>query len=161
MIDPIRLVADGAVSDEALLVAEVVVEHEWEQFQAVTNEGGRASCQSDWPTFHQMRLAQFLAWPVPLVVSGASPKSEGHPPLVNGVIDTSSSAKSLPPESRLMFRTCRVNVPPAPDEKSIVACRQVESLMLVRAGNGPVVVEATSVPVESSTRMRRSGNADE
>lgn len=50
-----------------LVAAAQIVEHEWAQFQRVNNEGGRAACQGDWPTFHQMRIAQFLTWPLPLL----------------------------------------------------------------------------------------------
>ncbi|NMM94182.1 DUF4125 family protein [Bifidobacterium oedipodis] len=48
---------------------ETIVRHEWNQFQNTNNEGGRASCQGNWPTFHQMRLAQFLTWPENLLES--------------------------------------------------------------------------------------------
>lgn len=44
-------------------VEEAIVREEWQQFQGVNNEGGRAACQGNWPTFHQMRLSQFLTWP--------------------------------------------------------------------------------------------------
>ncbi len=39
-----------------------IVELEWEQFQNVKNEGGRAGCQDDRETFEIMRKSQFLAW---------------------------------------------------------------------------------------------------
>ncbi|KFI82234.1 DUF4125 family protein [Bifidobacterium psychraerophilum] len=52
-------------------LAESIVAHEWSQFQRVNNEGGPASCQSNWPVFHQMRLSQFLAWPRDLLTSYA------------------------------------------------------------------------------------------
>ena len=41
---------------------EKIVALEWKQFQAVHNEGGRASCQDDYETFEIMRKSQFLAW---------------------------------------------------------------------------------------------------
>lgn len=50
-------------------LAERVVLREWSQFQRVNNEGGPASCQSNWMVFHQMRLSQFLAWPYDLLSS--------------------------------------------------------------------------------------------
>lgn len=62
--------------DERLRVAQAVVEHEWDQFQRVNNQGGRADCQGDWPTFHQMRLSQFLVWPLPLLESYAADLDE-------------------------------------------------------------------------------------
>lgn len=48
---------------------ETIVRHEWQQFQETTNEGGRASCQGNWPMFHQMRLSQFLTWDADLLES--------------------------------------------------------------------------------------------
>ena len=52
-----------------LVLAERVVEKEWAQLGRVDNEGGRAACQDDLPTFHQMRLSQFLTWPADLLRS--------------------------------------------------------------------------------------------
>lgn len=60
--------ADAQVRIET---AEQVVSHEWAQFQRVNGEDGRAVCQDDWCTFRQMRLAQFLTWPLPLLRSWA------------------------------------------------------------------------------------------
>nr|WP_240612666.1 DUF4125 family protein [Gardnerella vaginalis] len=39
---------------------------EWNQFQLTHNEGGRANCQGNWPTFRIMRMSQFLTWPLDL-----------------------------------------------------------------------------------------------
>ena len=39
---------------------------EWDQFQQTHNEGGRANCQGNWPTFRIMRMSQFLTWPLDL-----------------------------------------------------------------------------------------------
>lgn len=46
-----------------------IVLHEWKQFQQTNNEGGRASCQGNWPMFQQMRMSQFLTWPAELLES--------------------------------------------------------------------------------------------
>lgn len=35
---------------------------EFSAFDKVKNEGGRASCQNDWPTFSVMRKSQYLTW---------------------------------------------------------------------------------------------------
>ena len=35
---------------------------EWEAFDKVENEGGRADCQDDWNTFSIMRKSQYLTW---------------------------------------------------------------------------------------------------
>lgn len=44
-------------------VMEDIIRMEWEQFQQVQNEGGRADCQDDPETFWIMRKSQFLVWP--------------------------------------------------------------------------------------------------
>ena len=47
-------------------LAEEITKLEWDQFQLTENEGGRANCQGNWPTFRIMRMSQFLAWPLDL-----------------------------------------------------------------------------------------------
>ncbi|MFU0550103.1 DUF4125 family protein [Gardnerella piotii] len=47
-------------------LAEEITKLEWQQFQLTQNEGGRANCQGNWPTFHIMRMSQFLTWPLDL-----------------------------------------------------------------------------------------------
>lgn len=46
-----------------------LIQTEWELFQKVQNEGGRASCQEDPETFFIMRNSQFTAWPEELLDS--------------------------------------------------------------------------------------------
>ena len=41
-----------------------IVQLEWQAFDQVQNEGGRASCQDNFETFQIMRKSQFLAWDV-------------------------------------------------------------------------------------------------
>ena len=48
---------------------EKIVELEWQQFQKVQNEGGRASCQDNRPTFNIMRTSQFLVWEMEILES--------------------------------------------------------------------------------------------
>lgn len=43
-------------------LVEKLVELEWENFDQVKNEGGRADCQDDWDTFSIMRTSQYLTW---------------------------------------------------------------------------------------------------
>lgn len=50
-------------------LVEEVIRREWNQFQRTENEGGRASCQGNWPMFHQMRASQFMTWPEDLLRS--------------------------------------------------------------------------------------------
>ncbi|MGN0513466.1 MAG: DUF4125 family protein [Lachnospiraceae bacterium] len=43
-------------------LVDEIVRYEFEAFDKVKNEGGRASCQNDWPTFYVMRRSQYLTW---------------------------------------------------------------------------------------------------
>ncbi|MCH5343680.1 MAG: DUF4125 family protein [Acetatifactor sp.] len=47
-------------TDEELV--EQIARLEFEAFDKVKNEGGRADCQNDWPTFSIMRKSQYLTW---------------------------------------------------------------------------------------------------
>ncbi len=40
----------------------MIAKAEFAAFDKVQNEGGRASCQNDWPTFGIMRRSQYLTW---------------------------------------------------------------------------------------------------
>ncbi len=50
----------GAPSNKALSLA--IARAEFEAFDKVQNEGGRASCQNDWSTFRIMRMSQYMTW---------------------------------------------------------------------------------------------------
>lgn len=39
-----------------------IITIEWNEFQKVENEGGRAACQDNWKTFEIARKSQFLSW---------------------------------------------------------------------------------------------------
>lgn len=56
--------------DRKKLIGEIV-DLEWDMFQRVHNNGGRASCQNDSETFYGMRCGQFLAWETPVLESYA------------------------------------------------------------------------------------------
>lgn len=48
---------------------EKLIQLEWEAFDQVKNEGGRADCQEDWNTFSIMRKSQYLTWTEPMLIS--------------------------------------------------------------------------------------------
>jgi hypothetical protein len=39
-----------------------IAKAEFEAFDKVQNEGGRADCQNNWPTFKVMRMSQYMTW---------------------------------------------------------------------------------------------------
>ncbi len=50
-------------------LVEYMVSLEWQAFDEVQNQGGRADCQDDWGTFSIMRKSQYLAWTKELIIS--------------------------------------------------------------------------------------------
>lgn len=56
----ITLSAFAAKSHEELV--EIITEEEFAEFDKVINEGGRADCQDNWPTFRIMRISQYDVW---------------------------------------------------------------------------------------------------
>ncbi|MBO4390543.1 MAG: DUF4125 family protein [Lachnospiraceae bacterium] len=58
----------GLTPDRSKLIASIV-KIEWEMFDKVKNEGGRADCQNNWNTFSVMRESQYRTWPDELLAS--------------------------------------------------------------------------------------------
>lgn len=58
------LEADDLKDDTNVIynLAQIVAKIEFEAFDKVKNEGGRASCQDDWTTFKYMRMSQYMTW---------------------------------------------------------------------------------------------------
>ena len=54
---------------------EKLIQMEWEDFQKVNNEGGRASCQDDPETFFIMRRSHFSPWTEDLIACVPADKS--------------------------------------------------------------------------------------
>lgn len=50
-------------------IIEEIVDLEWNQFDKVKNEGGRADCQDDFATFSVMRKSQYMTWNRELLAS--------------------------------------------------------------------------------------------
>ena len=52
----------GEVLEYKTSLVEQIVKLEWQQFDKVRNDGGRADCQDNWRTFSIMRKSQYLTW---------------------------------------------------------------------------------------------------
>lgn len=50
------------LNEDTELLIENIIALEWEAFDKVDNEGGRADCQDDYETFYIMRKSQYMAW---------------------------------------------------------------------------------------------------
>lgn len=55
-----RFILDSPAAKESLV--ETVIKREWDFFDKTVNEGGRAECQDNWPTFYIMRKSQYNVW---------------------------------------------------------------------------------------------------
>lgn len=60
---------DYELNEDKKLLIENIIALEWEAFDKVDNEGGRADCQDDYETFYIMRKSQYLTWNEPLLQS--------------------------------------------------------------------------------------------
>lgn len=58
----------GASTEKTRLIATIIAS-EWQMFDKVQNQGGRAACQDDARTFTIMRGSQFAPWPQELLES--------------------------------------------------------------------------------------------
>ena len=60
----LKSIPEKEKKDESFKTALVneLVSLEWEAFDKVENEGGRADCQDDWNTFSIMRKSQYYTW---------------------------------------------------------------------------------------------------
>ncbi len=56
--DALLTAGENRIEGLALMIAKT----EFAAFDKVQNEGGRASCQNNWPTFKVMRMSQYLTW---------------------------------------------------------------------------------------------------
>ena len=93
-------------------VIESIVEMEWNFFDEVKSEGGRASCQDNWDTFSKMRRSQYMAWSEALLESwkadlvrareeGRNPLTEkyGYMMCISDPENNEETARRLPPVS--------------------------------------------------------------
>lgn len=93
-------------------IIESIIQMEWEFFDKVENEGGRASCQDNWETFSKMRRSQYMAWSKPLLESwkadlirareeGRNPLTEkyGYMMCISDPEGNTETARRLPPVS--------------------------------------------------------------
>ena len=108
-------------------IIESIIRMEWEFFDKVENEGGRASCQDNWETFSKMRRSQYMAWPEPLLESWKADLvragEEGRNPLTEkyGYMMCISDPEANKETSR--------RLPPVPPEKREAARRIVDRLI--------------------------------
>ncbi|MBQ9984222.1 MAG: DUF4125 family protein [Lachnospiraceae bacterium] len=65
----LELYCSQIIKGKNMDIIEQIVELEWNQFDKVKNEGGRADCQDDFATFSVMRKSQYMTWNRELLTS--------------------------------------------------------------------------------------------
>ena len=94
-------------------IIESIIQMEWDFFDKVENEGGRAACQDNWETFSKMRRSQYMAWSEPLLKNwkadlniareeGRNPLTEkyGYMMCISDPEANKETARRLPPVSQ-------------------------------------------------------------
>lgn len=69
IFDVINRLLEYEMGEDVSFLTEDIIAMEWDFFDKVDNEGGRADCQDDYETFYIMRKSQYLAWNKPLLQS--------------------------------------------------------------------------------------------
>ena len=96
-------------------LVDEIVKMEWEAFDHVKNEGGRASCQDDWLTFEIMRKSQYLTWTTEMLMQYredfASHMARGWNPI------TEKYARMMERTAPDEYEKLRQNLPEIPEDK--------------------------------------------
>lgn len=100
---------------------------EWSLFQETQNEGGRASCQDDWETFHIMRAGQAMGWSEEMVAAWTRDMEEAK--AQNRNLVTEKYARMMARTAPASYRDLEPLLPPVSDEAMEVVQRLTGQLV--------------------------------
>lgn len=100
---------------------------EWSLFQETQNEGGRASCQDDWETFHIMRTGQAMGWSEEMVRAWTRDLEEARAQGRNLV--TEKYARMMEHTAPEAYRALESALPPVSGEARVLARRLTDRLV--------------------------------
>ncbi|MCI9548778.1 MAG: DUF4125 family protein [Oscillospiraceae bacterium] len=106
---------------------EALVQLEWTLFQQTQNEGGRASCQDDWETFHTMRTSQAMGWSEEMVRAWTRDLEEAWRQGRNLV--TEKYARMMAHTAPETYRALEPALPPVPEEAAALARALTDQLV--------------------------------
>lgn len=109
-------------------LVEEIVKLEWEAFDKVENEGGRASCQNNFPTFSIMRKSQYLAWEDEMLTQYLSDFKEAD--LRGWNLITEKYARMMESTAPEKYEGLKENLPFLSDEKKAI----IEEIVKVQVG---------------------------
>ena len=105
-----------------------IVKDEWEAFDKVINEGGRADCQDNWGTFNIMRSSQYLTWDKEMLLQYATDFEANMAAGWNMIMEKyGRMEESTAPER---YAEIKDKLPPVPDEKRAI----IEEIVKVQVG---------------------------
>ena len=105
-----------------------IVKDEWEAFDKVINEGGRADCQDNWGTFNIMRSSQYLTWDEDMLLQYATDFEANTAAGWNPIMEKyGRMEESTAPER---YAEIKDKLPPVSDEKRAI----IEEIVSVQVG---------------------------
>ncbi|MBO4900130.1 MAG: DUF4125 family protein [Lachnospiraceae bacterium] len=105
-----------------------IVKDEWEAFDKVINEGGRADCQDNWGTFNIMRSSQYLTWDEDMLLQYAADFEANMAAGWNPIMEKyGRMEESTAPER---YAEIKDKLPPVSDEKRAI----IEEIVSVQVG---------------------------
>lgn len=99
-------------------LAEELITLEWQNFDQVKNEGGRADCQDDWGTFSIMRKSQYLTWTEEMLLSYIE---DFQTAMRNGWnLITEKYGRMMESTAPRRFEEIKEQLPVLPEEKKVI-----------------------------------------
>ncbi|MBR4759529.1 MAG: DUF4125 family protein, partial [Lachnospiraceae bacterium] len=109
-------------------LVDAIVQMEYQAFDEVENEGGRAECQDNWTTFEIMRKSQYLAWDEEMlrqfIVDFKMSMDAGWNPV------TEKYARMMETTAPQKYQEFAKTLPPIPAEKKEI----IEEIVRVQVG---------------------------
>lgn len=96
-------------------LVEQIVALEWQQFDQVKNEGGRADCQDDFMTFSIMRKSQYLTWDTELLESYLRDLEEANATGWNLIME--KYARMMKSTASLQYEKLKAQLPVRSDKR--------------------------------------------
>ncbi len=119
-------IAENKTDKRALV--DRVVRDEWEAFDKVINEGGRADCQDNWNTFNIMRSSQYLTWNEAMLIRYAEDFEASMSAGWNPITEKYGRMEESTAPDR--YAAIKDKLPAVPDEKRAI----IEEIVKIQVG---------------------------
>ncbi|MBO5030892.1 MAG: DUF4125 family protein [Lachnospiraceae bacterium] len=135
-----------------------IAKAEFEAFDKVQNEGGRASCQNNWPTFKVMRMSQYMTWTEDMLLQYLYEFKTNYANGRNMIEE--KYARMMESTAPLEYARFADRLPPVSDEKKAII-EQIVALQVKwmeefaaeyprLAGNARIIHTADDMPYDTS-----------